>query len=159
MLSFFNTPNLTSAIFVAMMLFLSPVFAVIEDVQFDALQTQQRYQSLISELRCLVCQNQNLADSDADLAKDLRQKIETMLKAGKTDQQIRNYMRERYGDFVLYRTPFSLSTSILWLGPLVLLLIVITMVLLRIKNHQNRQAKTSNIDQQKRKKVHELIDQ
>ena len=102
--------------------------AAIEATQFESSELEKRYQGLIAELRCLVCQNQNLADSDAELAKDLRRKTTEMLKAGHTDQQILDFMQERYGDFVLYRPPFNSTTAILWLGPFILLLFAVIVV-------------------------------
>ena len=110
--------------------------AVIEAVEFDNAELLERYQSLIAELRCTVCQNQNLADSDADLAKDLRRKTEEMLKSGQSDQEILSYMSDRYGDFVLYRPPLSASTSLLWLGPFALLFIAATCLFISIKRKQ-----------------------
>ena len=107
--------------------------AAIEAVKFETPELLERYQSLIAELRCTVCQNQNLADSDADLAKDLRRKTEEMLKAGQSDEDVLSYMRERYGDFVLYSPPLSGSTSLLWLGPFALLVIAAASVLISIK--------------------------
>jgi cytochrome c-type biogenesis protein CcmH len=72
-------------------------------------------------LRCLVCQNQTLADSNADLAVDLKRQIETLLAQGQTDNQIRDYMVARYGDFVLYRPPLQSNTLLLWIGPFAML--------------------------------------
>jgi len=83
---------------------------------------EQRAMRLAEELRCLVCQNQTIADSNADLAVDLRQQIREQLKAGKTNNQILDFMVQRYGDFVLYRPPFKATTALLWLGPFILLL-------------------------------------
>ena len=83
---------------------------------------EARMMGLAAELRCLVCQNQTIADSHADLAKDLRQQIREMLARGQTDDQIRAYMTQRYGDFVLYNPPFKATTALLWAGPPVLLL-------------------------------------
>jgi cytochrome c-type biogenesis protein CcmH len=77
--------------------------------------------TLAEELRCLVCQNQTIADSNAPLALDLRNQIRAQVAQGRTDDQIRAYMVERYGDFVLYKPPFKASTLLLWLGPLALL--------------------------------------
>ena len=114
-----------------------PVLASIEAVEFNDPKLLSRYQSLIAELRCLVCQNQNLADSDADLAKGLRRKTEEMLKANKTDKEILSYMQERYGDFVLYRPPLNAMTTFLWLGPFVLLLIAFISLILMIKRQQS----------------------
>jgi len=78
---------------------------------------EARMMALAAELRCLVCQNQSIADSHAGLAEDLRQQIRTMLAQGQTDRQILDYMTERYGDFVLYRPPLKTSTALLWVGP------------------------------------------
>jgi len=81
----------------------------------------QRIKSLSEKLRCLVCQNQSLADSNAELAEDLRKQVRVQVAAGKSDEQILGYMVERYGDFVLYEPPFKASTALLWIGPFVLL--------------------------------------
>lgn len=83
---------------------------------------EQRLMSLASELRCLVCQNQSLADSHADLAIDLRNQVREQMKAGKTDDEIRGWLTQRYGDFVLYRPPVRSTTVLLWFGPFLLLL-------------------------------------
>jgi cytochrome c-type biogenesis protein CcmH len=85
--------------------------------------TEQRLKDLAEELRCLVCQNQTIADSNAPLALDLRNQIRTQISQGRSDDQIRAYMVERYGDFVLYKPPFKASTAILWLAPALLLAI------------------------------------
>lgn len=77
--------------------------------------------ALAAELRCLVCQNQSIADSHAGLAEDLRQQIRDMLAKGQTDRQILDYMTQRYGDFVLYRPPLNTSTALLWAGPALLM--------------------------------------
>lgn len=81
-----------------------------------------RVNALAAELRCLVCQNQSLADSRADLAIDLKNQVREQLKAGRTSQQVIDYMTERYGDFVLYRPPLKTTTVLLWSGPLLILL-------------------------------------
>lgn len=105
--------------------------AVIEERSFADPELDARYQTLIEELRCLVCQNQNLADSNASLAKDLRDKTAEMLEAGKSDKEILAYMSDRYGDFVLYKPPFRTDTALLWVGPLLLLLLIIVFVVKR----------------------------
>jgi cytochrome c-type biogenesis protein CcmH len=84
-----------------------------------ALET--RVQRLAAELRCLVCQNQTIADSNAELAVDLRNQVRKQLQAGKTEAEVIDYMTARYGDFVLYRPPVKASTAVLWFGPAVLL--------------------------------------
>ena len=80
------------------------------------------FDPVAQQLRCLVCQNQSIAESNAELAVDLRNQVIEQVKAGKTNQEIVDYMVERYGDFVLYRPPFKTSTVILWVGPVVLFL-------------------------------------
>jgi len=82
---------------------------------------ERRVTTLAHELRCLVCQNQTLADSNAPLAVDLRNQIREQLKAGKSEREITDFMVQRYGDFVLYRPPFKASTVALWTGPFLLL--------------------------------------
>jgi cytochrome c-type biogenesis protein CcmH len=82
---------------------------------------EARMLRIASELRCLVCQNQTIADSHADLAQDLRRQVREMLQRGDTDQQITDYMTARYGDFVLYRPPLRATTAFLWFGPGLLL--------------------------------------
>jgi cytochrome c-type biogenesis protein CcmH len=94
-----------------------------EPMVFESQQQEDRFNQLTQELRCLVCQNQNLADSDAQLAHDLRAEVHEMLMAGKSDDEIKLFMVERYGDFVLYRPPVQQNTYLLWLAPLGLLLI------------------------------------
>ena len=93
-----------------------------EPLVFDSPGQQQRFNDLTEELRCLVCQNQNLADSDAPLAHDLRDEIYKMMQAGRSDDEIKTFLVERYGDFVLYRPPVKGNTLVLWLAPALLLL-------------------------------------
>jgi cytochrome c-type biogenesis protein CcmH len=83
---------------------------------------EARVMRIAAELRCLVCQNQTIADSHADLAQDLRQQVREMLQKGQTDAQIIDYMTQRYGDFVLYRPPVKSTTALLWYGPALLML-------------------------------------
>ena len=97
-------------------------------------ELQARYEKLTHELRCIKCQNQTIADSPAGLAGDLRQQTRSLLLDGKTDEEIRQYMQDRFGDFVLYRTPFSAKTALLWASPFLLLaigLVAVFRVILR----------------------------
>ena len=107
--------------------------AAIEAYQFDSPEMEADYKRLIDELRCLVCQNQNLSGSDADLARDLRRQTYQMLQEGKTPQQVVDFMVARYGDFVLYRPQFKSSTYLLWLGPFLLLVLVLVLVVRRLR--------------------------
>lgn len=84
---------------------------------------EKRLIKLSEELRCLVCQNQSIADSHAELADDLRREIRGMIKAGKSDKEIIDFMVARYGDFVLYNPPFKATTLLLWVGPLLLMVL------------------------------------
>jgi len=112
--------------------FTLPAQAAIEAYEFESAQMEADYNRLVNELRCLVCQNQNLAGSDADLAHDLRRETYQMLSEGKSPQQVIEFMVQRYGDFVLYRPQFKTSTWLLWLGPFVLLLGVLIMLVRRL---------------------------
>jgi cytochrome c-type biogenesis protein CcmH len=99
--------------------------------------TEQRLISISEEMRCLVCQNESLAGSRSDLANDLRREIRTLIKAGKSDDQIRNFMVERYGDFVLYRPPVKPVTWLLWIGPFVILAIGIAGLLMYLRRRNS----------------------
>ena len=114
-------------------LWVAPMQAVIEAYQFDSPEMEADYNQLIDELRCLVCQNQNLSGSDADLARDLRRETYQMLQQGKSQQQVVDFMVARYGDFVLYRPQFKSSTYLLWLGPFLLLVLVLYLVVRRLR--------------------------
>ena len=113
--------------------------------------TEQRLIAISEEMRCLVCQNESLAGSRSDLANDLRREIRVLIVEGKTDEQIRNFMVERYGDFVLYRPPVKPITWLLWIGPFVILLagIIGLMVYLRRRNQSMPSATLSAEDNQR----------
>ncbi len=113
--------------------FITPARAAIEAYEFDSPEMEADYNQLVNELRCLVCQNQNLSGSDADLAQDLRRETYEMLQQGKSQQEVIEFMVARYGDFVLYRPQFKSSTYLLWLGPFLLLVVVLVVVLRRLR--------------------------
>ena len=117
---------------------LGQVHAVVETHSFENAEQKEAYDELIFELRCLVCQNQNLADSNAELAVDLRQQVYTMLTEDKASKdEIVNYMVQRYGEFVLYKPPVETHTALLWLGPFLFLIIgVIALVRMIRRNNQ-----------------------
>lgn len=99
---------------------------------------QQRYEQLTHVFRCLVCQDETVADSNADLAADFRRQIHNMVASGKSDAEIRSYMVQRYGNFVLYQPPLQTSTWLLWGGPFLLLLVGLA-VILRVVRQRARQ--------------------
>jgi len=115
----------------------APLQAAIETYEFDSPQMEADYNKLVNELRCLVCQNQNLAGSDADLAQDLRRETYQMLSQGQSPQQVVDFMVERYGDFVLYRPQFQSNTYLLWLGPFVLLMCVLVILVRRLVSRKS----------------------
>lgn len=89
----------------------------------QSVKQEAQFAHLLKDLRCLVCQNQNLADSNADIAKDLKQEVYQLVIAGKTDQEIIGYLTARYGEFILFNPPLTWVTLILWLGPFIFLLV------------------------------------
>ncbi len=101
---------------------LSALVLAEEPLVFESPEQEARYNELTMELRCTVCQNQSLADSDAPLAQDLREEIHNMMVAGQSNDQIKNFLVERYGNFVLYRPPMQGNTLALWVLPILLLL-------------------------------------
>ena len=116
--------------------FAACAFGQADEVAHPDPRVEARLKNLGEELRCLVCQNQTIADSAAPLALDLRNQIRAQIAQGRSDDEIRAYMVERYGDFVLYKPPFKAATAILWVGPFALLAVgigVLVVVLRRRK--------------------------
>ena len=103
-------------------------------------EIESRMMAIAGELRCLVCQNETIAASHAELAVDLRQQVREMLEKGQTERQILAYMTERYGDFVLYRPPFQATTALLWIGPGVLLVLAIGVLVMVLRKRQRMSA-------------------
>src|SRR2546423_7227929 len=122
-----------------------------EDPKFE-----QRMRALTEQLRCLVCQNETLADSRADLAEDLRKEIREQMKAGKSDQEIIAFLTQRYGDFVLYKPPVKSTTYLLWFGPFVLL-IAGTLVLFRFLKRRREMIQEQPLTADERKRAEEIL--
>ena len=100
---------------------------------------EARFKALAMELRCLVCQNQSIDESHAPLAQDLRNEVLRLMREGRSDRDIKNHLRQRYGDFVLYRTPMRPATYVLWFGPVLLLCAALTLALWRWRRlHRTR---------------------
>ncbi|MCZ6913955.1 MAG: cytochrome c-type biogenesis protein CcmH [Rickettsia endosymbiont of Ixodes persulcatus] len=119
------------------MLFCPVCFGSTEMYPFDSVTQKMRFQRMTLELRCLVCQNQNLADSNAPLAQDLRQIISQRIKRGESEQCIKKYLVSRYGEYILFKPLFSPLTYLLWLGPFILLVIIAIKVVIRIKGFES----------------------
>lgn len=118
---------------------------------------EQRLQALAGELRCLVCQNESLAASRADLAVDLRNQIRERMRQGQSNEEIVGYLVSRYGDFVLYRPPFKLTTALLWLGPLLLLVAGLATLFYRLS--RRREAPAAELTEVERERARELLAQ
>lgn len=119
---------------------------------------EERYEKLLSELRCLVCQNQTVAESPAGLADDFRLEVKDMLERGASDQEILDFMSDRYGDFVLYNPPVKARTYLLWVGPFVLLIggVLIAIFLVR----QRATTATNNeLSDQDKQRLQALLDE
>jgi cytochrome c-type biogenesis protein CcmH len=117
---------------------------------------EKRAVQLAEELRCLVCQNQTIAESNAELAVDLRRQIREQLGQGKSDREIIDFMVQRYGDFVLYRPPLKTTTLILWLGPLLLLLIGIGILVRNLRGRRSQLVERP-LSQEEMKKAEMLL--
>ena len=130
---------------------------VFETREFETTAQSDRYRTLTAELRCLVCQNQNIADSNADLAKDLRNKVYELIVAGQTDADIINFMVSRYGDFVLYRPPLKASTVVLWLSPFVLVILSIGLLIRFIRNRRTLEKVPTQLSDEQRLKASQLL--
>lgn len=140
-----------------LLLFSGVVCAISESRKFDNPEQQQVYEKLTSELRCLVCQNQTIGDSNAELAADLRRQVYEMLQQGKSKQDIIQYMTDRYGDFVLYNPPFKAKTGLLWLGPIVFLFIGLIAVFL-FARRKKPVLTPGNVNIEKLAKIHDLLE-
>jgi len=130
--------------------------AGVEYREFATPEQQAAYENLTSELRCLVCQNQTIADSNAELAADLRRQVYEMLQQGKSKQDIAQFMTDRYGDFVLYNPPFKLKTGLLWIGPAAFLLIGLIAVFLFAR--RKKAAEKIEISAEKRQRIRSLLE-
>ena len=119
---------------------------------------EQRLISISEEMRCLVCQNESLAGSRSELANDLRREIRTLIQEGKSDDQIRSFMVERYGDFVLYRPPVKPITWLLWIGPFVILVIGIA-GLLRYLRRRDQSIPSTTLSAADNQKIDALLNQ
>ena len=135
---------------------LTTVQAEADILTFKSPEVEETYNGLIEELRCLVCQNQNLAGSDADLAKDLRSQVYDMVQEGQSRKEVVDYMVTRYGDFVLYRPAFQLKTLLLWLGPVIFLLLTLFLVMRWVRSQPIKSTETLSDTQ--RETVRDLLD-
>ncbi|MDG6895751.1 cytochrome c-type biogenesis protein [Volucribacter amazonae] len=133
------------------LLFSFPLWASIDVLDFDSAQQQQDYHSLTQQLRCPQCQNNNIADSNATIAVDMRHKVLELLKQGQSKQEVVDYMVQRYGNFVSYDPPITASTLILWIAPILLIGLGILLVFKKSRHTSNPSSTTElNLEQQQR---------
>lgn len=148
---------LTGLCFSLLMISSSLLWAGIEVRHFDNPEQEALYDSLMFELRCLVCQNENLAASKADLAQDLRDEVYDMItKENLNEEQVKKFLVDRYGDFVLYKPPMKKSTFLLWFGPFLMLLIGFAIVFFMVRN--NRKQPETQLDDKSRAEMRKLLD-
>ena len=133
---------------VVFLLSIGSLNAAIDAYPFPNEKLQGRYNELIDELRCPQCLNTNLAGSDAMIARDLRREVHRLLLEGKTDAEILEFMYQRYGDFILYRPRLSVKTGVLWLTPIALLLLAVT-ILFRMTSRDDPESTLTATEQQK----------
>lgn len=145
--------------FLALLLLTTSLLAVDKvKVEFANATQEHRYLHLIEELRCVVCQNQSLADSNADLAQDLRDQVRDMILQGKTDEQITEYLVSRYGDFVLYNPPLKPKTYILWLAPILLAIIALFAIIYFVRRHTKMTTVVTELTVEERHKINQAIE-
>jgi len=148
---------LPALLFVWLLLGTVPASATVtlEAFTFDTEAEELHFRDLIAEIRCLVCQNQSLADSDAELAHDLRAEVYGMVQEGRSDAEIVDFLVNRYGDFVLYNPPLKPATYLIWFGPFVLLAIA-AFLLVRALRRQG-QAPAAEISAAERKRLDAML--
>ena len=156
MLKHLNLIPLFFALLFAVLWSSQGAYAGIDIYQFDNTEEEKQFRNLVEELRCPKCQNQNLADSNAGLAKDLKDRTYQLVKEGKSDKEIKAYLVERYGDFIIYRPPFRFSTALLWLGPLLIFLLVFG-IFIR-KRLQAPDSKAEEISSKERERINRLLE-
>jgi len=151
--------NALRTIVLTMMLALSASAGAIVfgQYEFDDAEQLERYKQLIYELRCLVCQNQNLADSNAELARDLRREVHRMILEGKSNEDVIDFMVARYGDFVLYRPLLKAKTVLLWSGPFVLGLGALVLLLMHLRRRGSERAPATPLSDEERARLQSLL--
>ncbi len=143
-------------IFLVVLLLPMLALANIEAYRFEDPEKEARYHTLISELRCVVCVSQNIADSNAELAQDLRRQTYEMVQQGSSNEEIITFMVQRYGDFVLYRPPLKSSTMLLWAGPFIIFGIGLVALIIFIRR-RNKEPEVE-LSSEEHKRAQSLLD-
>ena len=119
---------------------------------------EARMAALGEELRCLVCQGPSIAGSDSDFAKDVRREMRTMMENGRSDPEVVEFLVQRYGDFILFRPPVKGATKLLWFGPLILLVIAVTVLVVSLKRRSQRAAAMTTLSSDEMRRAESLLD-
>ena len=147
-----------SLVVLSYLIYAQPIMAVQPNERLADPLLEERARMLSQNIRCLVCQNQSIDDSNATLAKDLRALVREKLKAGATNDEIFDFLVDRYGDFILLNPPFKPSTYVLWYGPLIFLIVGLLMTVL-IMNKSKRRASEKPLSQAERVSLSKLLEQ
>jgi cytochrome c-type biogenesis protein CcmH len=139
------------------LLWLGLVPALAEEVQLADPKLEQRARDLSREIRCVVCQSQSVADSDADIAQEVRALIREQIAAGRSDQEIRDYLVARYGDFVLFDPPFKAATYVLWIGPFAILVLAGLGVAFFFRQRAREPGRARELDPEEQSRVARLL--
>lgn len=143
-------------LFAVLLLMLSaPAFA--QEAQLADPALEQRARNLSYEIRCVVCQSQSVAESDSDIARDMRVLIREQIAAGQSDQQIRDYLVARYGDFVLFEPPFKATTYVLWIGPFALLVLALIGVAIFFRRRATQPVALHELSDTERNRIVEIL--
>ena len=142
---------------IAILLLFVTSYALHAQIVTVAPEYEERYHNILEELRCLVCQNQSLADSGSELAYDLRVEVKEMLEQGSTDKEILKFMSDRYGDFVLYKPPVKPRTLLLWFSPFLLLVGGIVAALMIIRKRAIAES-FSELDETEKQRIKNILD-
>jgi len=150
--------NALRTIVLGTMLAMTASAGATDDNRFDDPGELARYKVLLYELRCLQCQNQNILDSNAPLAHDLRREVRRLILEGNSDQQVLDFLVARYGDFVLYRPPWKAKTVLLWTGPFLLGVGGLTILLLQLRRRRAEHAAATPLSDEERTRLQSLLD-
>ncbi len=144
---------------IALLSFSMASYAAIGIYEFETLEQEQQFKDLSHTLRCPKCQNNTIGDSNAPLAQDLRQRVYEMTMAGKTEDEIVDFMIARYGNFVTYKPPLTLATSILWFGPIAILVFGFGLIVVKSRKSKVAVAQTEKWDSEKEARLKALLDE
>ena len=142
---------------VSLMFLAMSAVAVIEIAPLSNAELEARYRELIEELRCPKCQNQNLADSNAPIAADLREQVRTLLEEGRNDDEIVEFLVARYGEFVRYRPSLQSSTTILWFAPAALLVVGLAVITLVVRSNRRSTGGRGELTAEERRRLRDLL--